>query len=226
MVTFTGETWESKDAKRSTSPRGNRAITITLYVSPTDSEELRAQLAFRVRLRESRELAIEYEALKRELAARFRDDRMGYTDAKTDFVAAASRPLKTVDAPEQESKPIASPAQQPESRGGEMHVRVARFEGIDVASIDRDIEQFRRMVRSEERPEWMPEETFETLRDGVRRVMSLVDRDAGVSIDLTFTDNAEDAKRVHEALDSLSPPDTAGRRASVQTLELMLDEQL
>jgi len=107
-----------------------------------------------------------------------------------------------------------------------MHVRVARFEGIDVASIDRDIEQFRRMVRSEERPEWMPEETFETLRDGVRRVMSLVDRDAGVSIDLTFTDNAEDAKRVHEALDSLSPPDTAGRRVSVQTLELMLDEQL
>ncbi|MGI8479985.1 MAG: hypothetical protein ACR2M2_09050 [Gaiellaceae bacterium] len=60
----------------------------------------------------------------------------------------------------------------------------------------------------------------------MRRVMSLVDRDAGVSIDLTFTDNAEDAKRVHEALDSLSPPDTAGRRSSVQTLELMLDEQL
>ena len=106
-----------------------------------------------------------------------------------------------------------------------MHVRVARFEGVDVANIDNDIEQFRRMVRSEERPEWMPEETFSTLRDGVRRVMSLVDRDAGASIDLTFTDNAEDAKRVHEALDSLSPPDSAGRRASVQTFELVLDEQ-
>ncbi|MGI8479986.1 MAG: GrpB family protein [Gaiellaceae bacterium] len=121
-----------------------------LYVSPTDSEELRAQLAFRDRLRESRELAIEYEALKHELAARFRDDRMGYTDAKTDFVAA-SRPVEAVDAAEQESKSIASPAEQPESRGGEMHVRVARFEGIDVASIDRDMEQFGRMVRSEER---------------------------------------------------------------------------
>ena len=107
-----------------------------------------------------------------------------------------------------------------------MHVRVARFEGLDVANIDSDMEQFKKMVRMEERPEGMPEETFATLRDGVRRVMSLVDRDTGVSLDLTFTDNAEDAKRVHEALDSLSPPDSAGRRASVGTFELMLDEQL
>ncbi|MDQ3380173.1 MAG: hypothetical protein M3546_07595 [Actinomycetota bacterium] len=106
-----------------------------------------------------------------------------------------------------------------------MHVRVARFEGVDVANVDSDIEEFRKMVRMEERAEWMPEDTFATLRDDVRRVMSLVDRDAGVSIDLTFTDNAEDAKRVHEALDSLSPPDSAGRRASVGTFELMLDEQ-
>ena len=63
-----------------------------LYVSPTDSEELRAQLAFRDRLRANRELAAKYEELKRELAVRFRDDREGYTDAKTDFVVAASRP--------------------------------------------------------------------------------------------------------------------------------------
>ena len=63
-----------------------------LYVSPTDSEELRAQLAFRDRLRESAALAVEYEALKRELAAQFRNDRIGYTEAKTDFVTAASGP--------------------------------------------------------------------------------------------------------------------------------------
>ncbi len=106
-----------------------------------------------------------------------------------------------------------------------MHVRMARFEGVDVANIDSDMEEFRKMVRMDERPESMPEETFATLRDNVRRVMSLVDRDAGVSIDLTFTDDAEAAKKVHEALDSLSPPDTAGRRASVGTFELMLDEQ-
>jgi len=62
-----------------------------LYVSPTDSEELRAQLAFRDRLLASAELAAEYEALKRDLALRFRDDRPGYTDAKTAFVTEASR---------------------------------------------------------------------------------------------------------------------------------------
>ena len=63
-----------------------------LYVSPTDSQELRAQLAFRDRLRADPALATEYEALKRELARRFRDDRESYTDAKTAFVTAASRP--------------------------------------------------------------------------------------------------------------------------------------
>ena len=63
-----------------------------LYVSSTDSEELRAQLAFRDRLRENAALAVEYEALKRELAAQFRNDRIGYTEAKTNFVTAASRP--------------------------------------------------------------------------------------------------------------------------------------
>jgi GrpB-like predicted nucleotidyltransferase (UPF0157 family) len=72
-------------------PEGDRRHH--LYVSPTDSEELRAQLAFRDRLRLDGTLAAEYEALKRELAVEFRDDRMGYTDAKTEFVVAASRPL-------------------------------------------------------------------------------------------------------------------------------------
>lgn len=107
-----------------------------------------------------------------------------------------------------------------------MHVRVARFEGIDTTNIDGDMEEFRKMVRMAERPEGMPEETFSTLKNGVKRMMSLVDREAGVSFDLAFTDNADDARRVHEALDSLSPPEGAGRRTSVQTFELLLDEQL
>ncbi len=107
-----------------------------------------------------------------------------------------------------------------------MHVRVARFEGIDTTNIDRDMEEFRKMVRMAERPDGMPEETYSTLKNGVKRMMSLVDREAGVSFDLAFTDNADDARRVHEALDSLSPPEGAGRRTSVQTFELLLDEQL
>ena len=107
-----------------------------------------------------------------------------------------------------------------------MHVRAARFEGIDTENLDRDIEEFRKMVRMQERPEGMPEEAFTTLRDGVKRVMSLVDRDARVSLDLIFTDTADDAQRVHEVLDSMTPPEGAGRRTSVHTYELLMDEQL
>ena len=65
------------------------------------------------------------------------------------------------------------------------------------------------MVRMEERPEWMAEETFAILRDGVRCVMSLVDRDAGVSIDLTFTDTFPGSVIVDA---STIPADNAGFR--------------
>lgn len=62
-----------------------------LYLSPTTSEELRAQLSFRDRLRTDANLAARYAALKRQLAMTFHHDRMGYTDAKTAFVVEASR---------------------------------------------------------------------------------------------------------------------------------------
>lgn len=107
-----------------------------------------------------------------------------------------------------------------------MHVRVARFEDVDVGQIEENYAEFRKMLRSEERPEWMPEEVFATLREKVRRVVSLADRDAGVTLDMTFTDSAEDARSVHEALDSLNPPDMVGRRSSAEIFELVLDEQL
>jgi GrpB-like predicted nucleotidyltransferase (UPF0157 family) len=71
-------------------PQGERRHH--LYLCPADSEELRAQLAFRDRLRSQPALAAECEALKRQLAIRFRNDREAYAEAKTDFVAAASRP--------------------------------------------------------------------------------------------------------------------------------------
>lgn len=46
-------------------------------------------LALRDRLREDRSLAARYAALKSELAAKFGDDRAGYTDAKTEFISGA-----------------------------------------------------------------------------------------------------------------------------------------
>jgi hypothetical protein len=107
-----------------------------------------------------------------------------------------------------------------------MFVRVARFEGVDTGNIDEEIEKFRQMVRMQERPEGMSDDAFTTLRDGVKRVMSLVDREGGATLDFMFADNAQDAQRIHEVLDAMSPPDGAGKRTSVHIYELLLDEQL
>lgn len=49
-----------------------------------------ARLRFRDRLRADPATAAAYVALKRELAARFRDDREAYTDGKAAFLAEAS----------------------------------------------------------------------------------------------------------------------------------------
>ena len=59
-----------------------------LYVSPTTSAELRAQVAFRDRLRSDPDVAVEYVSLKRKLAERHGDDRVAYTDGKTEFIEA------------------------------------------------------------------------------------------------------------------------------------------
>jgi GrpB-like predicted nucleotidyltransferase (UPF0157 family) len=56
------------------------------YVCTEGGEALHAHLAFRDHLRAYPEAAAEYAKLKRELAARFRDDRDGYTRAKSEFV--------------------------------------------------------------------------------------------------------------------------------------------
>lgn len=59
-----------------------------LYVCPKDSPELKRHLAFRDYLRRNPDVARAYGDLKLELAERFRNDREGYTAAKTEFVTS------------------------------------------------------------------------------------------------------------------------------------------
>ena len=54
-----------------------------------EREDMDKCLRFRESLRANPKLAADYEALKRALAARFREDRMGYTKAKSRFIADA-----------------------------------------------------------------------------------------------------------------------------------------
>lgn len=62
-----------------------------LYVCSANAEELRKHLAFRDFLRSHADVAQQYGALKIALALRYADDRAGYTEAKTGFVAEVLR---------------------------------------------------------------------------------------------------------------------------------------
>jgi len=59
-----------------------------LHMLELDSEEWRKHITFRNFLRENKEMAREYARLKRDLAEKFRNDRLSYTEGKSDFVAA------------------------------------------------------------------------------------------------------------------------------------------
>jgi GrpB-like predicted nucleotidyltransferase (UPF0157 family) len=54
-----------------------------------EREDMDRCLRFRDSLRANPKLAADYVALKRELAARFREDREGYTEAKSTFIKGA-----------------------------------------------------------------------------------------------------------------------------------------
>lgn len=66
-----------------------RRRTHHLHLVPTDSERFRNELAFRDALRANPDLAESYAATKQKLAARFKHDREGYTNAKEPFIREA-----------------------------------------------------------------------------------------------------------------------------------------
>lgn len=62
-----------------------------LYVVVAGSQPHRDHVRFRDYLRQHQDVANDYAALKRSLAEEHRDDRLGYTDAKSEFVAGVLR---------------------------------------------------------------------------------------------------------------------------------------
>lgn len=60
--------------------------THNLYVCAPESDTLKRHLAFRDALRASSEDVARYERLKDELALKYRNDREGYVEGKTEFV--------------------------------------------------------------------------------------------------------------------------------------------
>ena len=105
-----------------------------------------------------------------------------------------------------------------------MHVRIARFEGVDVASIDEQVAEMKRQMQSSELPPDAPAE-LRTLMETVNRFVQLVDRDNGVTLGLAFSNHEADMRRADEALTARSPPsDAMGSRTGVEIYEVALDE--
>ena len=78
-------------------------------------------------------------------------------------------------------------------------------------------------ARSGDMPVNSPEQV-RTLMDTVTRFVELVDRTSGASVGIAFCKTEEDVQRADAALDSMSPPQDIGKRASVDIYEVVLDE--
>ena len=96
-----------------------------------------------------------------------------------------------------------------------MFVRIARFEGGDLAEADQAIARVRQQMESE-RPPGL---------EGAKRLLMLIDRRSGRGLGLTFFDTEEDMRRGDEALNTMNPQGTA-RRTTVEMYEVGIDQQL
>ncbi len=95
-----------------------------------------------------------------------------------------------------------------------MYVRIARFEGGDLAEADQAVARVRQQMQSE-RPPGL---------EGAKRLLMLIDRQNGRGMGLTFFETEEDMRRGDEALNAMSPQGSA-RRTSVEMYEVGIDEQ-
>lgn len=95
-----------------------------------------------------------------------------------------------------------------------MYVRIARFEGGDLANPDKAIERVRNMTGGE-RPPGL---------DAATRLIMLVDRENGRGLGLTFFETEEDMRKGDQALNQMTPGDEGGKRTAVELYEVGLDQ--
>jgi hypothetical protein len=95
-----------------------------------------------------------------------------------------------------------------------VYVRMARFEGGDLAQADQAVARVREQMQGD-RPPGL---------EGARRFLMLVDRQSGRGLGVTFFDSEEDLRRGDEALNAMTPEGGA-RRMSIEMYEVALDEQ-
>jgi hypothetical protein len=107
-----------------------------------------------------------------------------------------------------------------------MYARIARFEGLDTSRIDEQAAEMKRQMteaRAGDLPAGAPAQVM-TLMETVKRFVQFVDRDSGTALGVAFFATEGDLQRADEALNAMSPGEGEGRRTSVETYEVVLDE--
>ena len=94
-----------------------------------------------------------------------------------------------------------------------MYVRIARFEGGDLADPAKAVERVRTMMQGD-RPPGLEQ---------AKRLLMLVDRENGRGLGLTFFETEADMRTGDEALNRMTPGDEAGKRTGVEMYEVGLD---
>lgn len=86
-ITSTGVPLRSREpGHRYFRPVGDQPRTVQIHVCPAGGDWEREHLLFRDYMRASAEARSAYARLKRDLAARYRDDRIAYNEGKTGFI--------------------------------------------------------------------------------------------------------------------------------------------
>lgn len=96
-----------------------------------------------------------------------------------------------------------------------MYARVAAFENRDTSRID---EMIATVTERSEAGQDLP---------GLKRVLMLVDRDAGTALGITFFESEEAIRRAEPSFERMgdeTPEELRGRRTSVETYEALIDE--
>ena len=96
-----------------------------------------------------------------------------------------------------------------------MYVRIARFEGGDLADADEAVARVRQQMQGE-RPPGL---------EGAKRLLMLIDRQNGRGLGVTFFDSEQELRRGDEALNAMTPQGDA-RRVSVEMYEVAIDQAL
>ena len=97
-----------------------------------------------------------------------------------------------------------------------MYVRIARFEGGDLAEGDQAVARVNELMQGDTPPRL----------EAAKRFLMLIDRQNGRGVGMTFFDTEEDMRRGDEALNSMTrPAGASGQRTSVEMYEVAIDRQ-